>query len=88
MSPTVHYQTEGNNRNDIRIYQDDRVLSMSERFFVIMVKVLRAFDIVHNSSFSITRRPILDTLHLSDLDIMNICCHCCGAFHWLDEHVS
>ena len=43
---------------------------------------------MHNPSFCIARRPVLDTLHVNDLEIMNICCPFCGALHWLDERVS
>ena len=38
--------------------------------------------------FCIARRPLLDTLHVHDLGLMNICCPFCDALHWQDERVS
>jgi hypothetical protein len=43
---------------------------------------------VRNPSFCIARRPLLDSLDVNDIGVMNICCSFCDALHWLDERVS
>ncbi|KAF8805649.1 hypothetical protein BYT27DRAFT_7296327 [Phlegmacium glaucopus] len=40
------------------------------------------------SLFCIARRPVLDTLPMNDLGIMNVHCPFCDALHWDDECVS
>ena len=38
--------------------------------------------------FCIARRPVLDTLHVNDIGVMDVHCPYCDALHWLDERVS
>ncbi|KAF8807144.1 hypothetical protein BYT27DRAFT_7255789 [Phlegmacium glaucopus] len=40
------------------------------------------------SLFCIAQQPVLDTLPMNDLGIMNVHCLFCDALHWDDEHVS
>ena len=44
--------------------------------------------IANNPLFCIARRPVVDTLQINDLGVMDIHCPHCDALHWRDECTS